>query len=181
MYSCKVVSNEKLVVKVSLELPDYVYTIVKHYHFTICYSKKIISAIACPDALFWLPQKAKNVKFSGASPLNPIGVLTAPPPPSCYKLATLPTGAPLAVLTLLTFEIRQVILCIRQSLCGRPEPLRYNWKWIHAHFVCDRVYSAKGERPHTLTALIQDMYSMICDQRIRVNWKRNTKLQHIVH
>ena len=67
MYCCKVVSDEKLVVKVSLELPDYVYTIVKHYHSTICYNKKIISTRACPDALFWLPQKAKNVLLKFAT------------------------------------------------------------------------------------------------------------------
>ena len=126
MYTCKVVSNERLVFKESLELPAYVYTIVKHYHFTIFYSKKIISARSCPDAHFWLPQKAKNVKFSGASPLGPLGGSQRPQPPSCCKLATLPTGAPLVVLALLTFEIRQVLLCIRQSLCSRPEPLVYN-------------------------------------------------------
>ena len=123
MYTCKVVSNERLVFKESLELPAYVYTIVKHYHFTICYSKKIISAIACPDALFWLPQKAKNVKFSGASPLNPIGVLTAPPPPSCYKLATLPTGATLVLFASLTFQICRLLVLIRRCQCCTPEPL----------------------------------------------------------
>ena len=52
---------------------------------------------------------------------------------------------------------------------------------MHAHFVCGRVYSVTGEKPHTLTALIHDKYSMMCDQNIRVNWKRNIQLQRIVH
>ena len=79
--------------------------------------KKIISARACPDV--WLPQKA----FPGLRPWTPPGGLTVPPTPSCCKLAMLPTEALLVVLALLTFEIRQVLICIRQSLCGRPEPL----------------------------------------------------------
>ena len=44
-----------------------------------------------------------------------------------------------------------------------------------------RVYSVTGEKPHTLTTLIHDIYSIMWDQRIRVNWKRNTQLQRIMH
>ena len=78
MYFCKVVSNEKLVFKVSLKLPDYVYTIIKHYNFTMCYSKKTISVRTWPDVLSLLPQTVKSAKFYGALPPDPIGWLTAP-------------------------------------------------------------------------------------------------------
>ena len=61
-----------------------------------------------------------------------------------------------------------------------PNSCRYTLKWTHAHFVCDRVYSTT-EKPHILTILIHGMNSMMCDQRIRVNWKKNTQLQRIVH
>ena len=78
MYSCKVAWNEKLVVKVSLKLPYYVYTIIKHYNFTMCYSKKTISVRTWPDVLSLLPQTVKSAKFYGALPPDPIGWLTAP-------------------------------------------------------------------------------------------------------
>ena len=67
-------------------------------------------------------KKVKNAKFSGASPIDPIGELTAPPTPSCCKLAKLPTGAPLVLISQFTFEIRRLIILFRHSLCSKPEP-----------------------------------------------------------
>ena len=49
---------------------------VKHCHFNICYSKKIVNVRTCPDSLFSLPQVVKNAKFS------PLGGSQRPNPPA---------------------------------------------------------------------------------------------------
>ena len=97
--------------------------IVKHSHFNICYSGKIINVRTCPDLLFWLLQVVKNAKFSWASPPGPhLEAYGAPPNPQAVVNSL--RYLPWAPLVLLILEIRHVLLFIRRSQCCRPEPLK---------------------------------------------------------
>ena len=95
IYSFKVESDEKLVVKISLKLPNDVYTIVKHDHFTLCYSRgrlQIGSVRICPDTVFC---KRKIVRGFASGPI--VGGFQRSPTPHLVETCCAPYGSSICI------------------------------------------------------------------------------------